>query len=133
MGWFGLGWQGRHDSGAGPYSYACCSDNNDKGKVCQTAPLVGMPHLQLLHPTRPQDICYGCVRAKDSGNYRVWGCFFGGFHVDGVGFDLELRIGFGLFMHKFSAKKGACQISVYTFICFAVGWSREKNAELRVS
>jgi len=78
MGWFGLGWQGRHDSGAGPYSYACCSDNNDKGKVCQTAPLVGMPHLQLLHPTRPQDICYGCVRAKDSGNYRVWGCFFGG-------------------------------------------------------
>jgi len=77
MGWVGLGWQGRHDSGAGPYSYACCSDNNDKGKVCQTAPLVGMPHLQLLHPTRPQDICYGCVRAKDSGNYRVWGCFFG--------------------------------------------------------
>lgn len=27
------------------------------------------------------------------------------------------------FMHKFSAKKGACQISVYTFICFAVGLS----------
>jgi len=59
--------------------------------------------------------------------------FLGGFYVDGVGFDLELRIGFGLFMHKFSAKKGACQISVYTFICFAVGWSREKNAELGFS